>query len=122
MKKDKTKAQYKYWKNRLQSVPVHSKEFKIARRWFKYWESKYRNTQSVWVQTVPINKLDKFDWMHEKRQRTPQEFEREYLCSPIPSDEESLIKTESAINDLGAAGIASAGYLIEFTKRLGTKK
>lgn len=34
--------------------------------------------------------------------------------------EQSLLKTGSAINALGAAGPANEGYIVEFTKRLGT--
>ena len=34
--------------------------------------------------------------------------------------EQALIKTGSAINALGAAGTANEGYIVEFTKRLGT--
>lgn len=34
--------------------------------------------------------------------------------------EDALIKTGSAINALGAAGTANEGYIVEFTKRLGT--
>ncbi|MBS7565068.1 phage tail tape measure protein [Mucilaginibacter sp. Bleaf8] len=33
--------------------------------------------------------------------------------------EQALLKTGSAINDLGAAGTANEGYIVEFTKRLG---
>lgn len=34
--------------------------------------------------------------------------------------EQSLLKTGSAINALGAAGTANEGYIVEFTKRMGT--